>query len=144
MNEFERGIREAFDSFMSDDGAVCAAIDDSTSAGYGGGSRKLELLPDGCFRVLWSGQIGNLYNSPGIIVSVPELRPEEIGDEFVPNFYDDAIEALRDVFEASLDRALESMEEAGDEDAPAPADDDDDDDATRAAAHAARAAGDAS
>ena len=48
----------------------------STKAGWGG----VELLPSGSWRNLRRNQIGNKYETPGVILRLPELAAEEIED----------------------------------------------------------------
>lgn len=45
----------------------------STRASWGGSHYSVELFPDGHSRVLWSNEIGNLYQSDGIILTLPTL-----------------------------------------------------------------------
>lgn len=56
----------------------------STRASWGGSGYSVELLPDGTSRVLWNNEIGNLYETPGVILSLPALDydPED-KDEYV-------------------------------------------------------------
>lgn len=56
------------------------AVKSSTTAGFGGGDYKVELFDDGTWRVLWSGQIGNLYISDGIILGIPQFDDETVND----------------------------------------------------------------
>lgn len=88
----------AFDNFMAAD--VEDAIEKSTKAGYGGSGYSVELFTDGTYRVLWDGQIGNRYESTGIIVGIPKLNDDDMGDDEVPAFYDNAIEGMQERFEA--------------------------------------------
>lgn len=102
----ETSISTAFEAFMADTKAVEGAIDSSTSASHGGGSYKLELFSDGTYRVL--SQVGNLYDSTGIIISIPALRDDDMapidddGNELASAFYDNAIEELRRNFEYAV------------------------------------------
>jgi hypothetical protein len=56
------------------------AVIQSTKAGFGGSSYKVELLPDGTWMVLWANQIGNLYDSPGHIVTIPGISDSDYSD----------------------------------------------------------------
>jgi len=56
------------------------AIVKSTRAGFGGSGYSVELFPDGSHRVLWDNQIGNLYQSPGVILKVPQVSQSSISD----------------------------------------------------------------
>src|SRR5207253_9689833 len=52
----------------------------STKAGWGGSGYSVELFEDGSHRVLWDNEIGNLYESPGVIMSLPQLNCNEMND----------------------------------------------------------------
>ena len=55
------------------------AIDMATSQSYGGsGTVRVELFKDGTYRVL--PDVGNLYNSPGLLVAVSPLSEDHVGD----------------------------------------------------------------
>lgn len=97
------GIKQAFESFMSDEKAVCEAIDMSTIAGYSGSGYSVELFDDGHHRLLWDNQIGNRYDSPGVIIHIPKLTEDEVETGDAPAFYDNAIEALRENFEYAME-----------------------------------------
>jgi aryl-alcohol dehydrogenase-like predicted oxidoreductase len=56
------------------------AVVKSTQAGFGGSGYSVEVFPDGSHRLLWDGQVGNLYRSPGMIVPVPQLNNEEAAE----------------------------------------------------------------
>jgi len=90
-------IKQAFESFMSK--SFESAVDSSTKASWGGSGYSVELFDDGTYRVLWDNQIGNLYNSPGLILSVLYLDNEEWDDDPSIRFYDNAEQQMRDVFE---------------------------------------------
>lgn len=90
-------IKHAFESFMEN--GFQSAVDSSTKASWGGSGYSVELFDDGTYRVLWDNQIGNLYNSPGLILSVPSLGDEEWDEDPDIRFYDNAEEAIRDAFQ---------------------------------------------
>jgi hypothetical protein len=102
---YQAQYTEAFERFMSDKAAVRAAIDSATSADYGGSGYTLELFGDGTFRTLWNGHIGNLYNSRGIMIAIPELNDDDLGapEAGIENFYDSAIDELRRNFEMAFE-----------------------------------------
>lgn len=54
------------------------AVVSATQAGFGGSGYSAEFFEDGSHRVLWDGQIGNLYESAGEIIPVPQLSQEEV------------------------------------------------------------------
>lgn len=92
--EMEAWIRKAYAGYRARR-TIEADILSSTKAGFSGGHYKLELLPDGGSRVLWSGNVGNLYDSPGQMISIPQLGEDEYDAEDDGNhFFDNAIEAM--------------------------------------------------
>jgi len=53
----------------------------STKAGWGGSGYSVELFPEGSnYRVLWDNETGNLYESPGVILSLPHLSCDDMND----------------------------------------------------------------
>lgn len=90
-------IQQAFDSFMAV--SFESAVDSSTKASWGGSNYSVELFDDGTHRVLWDNQIGNIYDSPGLILPVPSLGDEEWDDDPNNRFYDNAEQGLRDSFQ---------------------------------------------
>jgi hypothetical protein len=90
-------VRQAFDSFMEKD--FQSAVDSSTRASWAGSGYSVELFDDGRYRVLWDNEIGNLYDSPGLILSVPSLIDDEWDEDPNIRFYDNAEEAIRDSFQ---------------------------------------------
>lgn len=66
-------ILEAFLEFP-DFGEGCKA---ATKASWSGSGYSVELFPDGHWRVLWDNGIGNLYRSPGTIISLPTLDDDD-------------------------------------------------------------------
>lgn len=97
------GYREAFEKFMATEAEQ--TIMRATVAGYGGPSEgySVELFEDGTYRVLDNKRIGNLYRSPGMLIDMPKLLDDEVGDEETPAYYDDAISQLREKFEAAME-----------------------------------------
>jgi hypothetical protein len=89
-------IQQAFESFMSE--GFEDAVDSSTKASWGGSGYSVELFPTGSYRVLWNDSIGNLYDSPGVILPVPSLGDEEWDDDPAIRLYDGAEESMRDTF----------------------------------------------
>lgn len=83
------------------------AVKSSTTAGFSGSGYSVELFGDGSWRVLWDGQIGNLYVSDGIILGIPGFDDETVND--MQKYGDDcdlsfpigeAAEGLREKFAA--------------------------------------------
>jgi hypothetical protein len=98
-------LKLALDAFITSEHFVPAIVK-STQAPPGGEWYAVELFQDGKWRVLWSGQIGNLYESPGAIIRVPALTDErrEEGDlGEVAEFYQDVIAGqMRDDLDAQF------------------------------------------
>lgn len=72
-------IQQAAQQFVNSP-EFAKAIEKSTQAGFGGSGYSVELFPDGTHRVLWDNQIGNRYESPGVIVKVPRVPQDECED----------------------------------------------------------------
>lgn len=101
-------VKDAFENFIADEEAVKKAIDSSTKASWDGISYYVvELFDDGTRRVLWSNQIGNLYDSPGMILPIPALSSEEWDDDPTICYYDNAIELLENLFKEKWQENLE-------------------------------------
>jgi hypothetical protein len=85
----------------------------STKAGWNGGSYKVELFPEGTWRVLWSNEIGNLYESRGIILTLPELDfdPSE-RDEYVDGGAGSEEEYLEELFYNEEQEIVDSLKES--------------------------------
>lgn len=90
-------IIDAFESFMAHD--FESACDSSTQAYWGGSGYSVELFDDGTYRVLWDNKIGNLYDSPGLILGIPYLGEDEWDDDPYIRFYDNAKEEMREIFQ---------------------------------------------
>lgn len=72
-------FQEALENFITSAGFLPACIN-STKAAFSGSDYVVELFEDGEFRVLWSNQVGNLYQSPGVILSAPQFSDEDWKD----------------------------------------------------------------
>lgn len=90
-------IRQAFDSFMQED--FYSAVDSSTRESWSGGGYSVELFSDGKYRVLWDKEIGNLYDSPGLILSIPALTNDDWDEDPDIRFYDNVEEEIRNSFQ---------------------------------------------
>ena len=98
----KKALKAAFENFMhSEFEDACIK---STRAGWAGGGYSVELFPDGIWRVLWDNQIGNLYDSRGIIVSVPSIGDDD-WDEDNGHFFGNAEDAMRGSFEDAIEHA---------------------------------------
>jgi len=69
-------FKQTLEEFIKSD-EFAESVIGSTKAGFGGSSYKVELFPDGTWRVLWSNQIGNIYDSPGIIQAISSLSDDD-------------------------------------------------------------------
>jgi uncharacterized protein YndB with AHSA1/START domain len=78
MTTEQRDYAAILDAFLASDDFP-EAVAQSTRASWSGGSYKVELFPGGDWRVLWSSEIGNKYETPGLILTVP-TAPDEWGD----------------------------------------------------------------
>jgi hypothetical protein len=72
-------IQRAFESFINGNDFQ-SAVEKSTSAGFGGSGYSVELFEDGTYRILWDNEIGNLYMSDGIILSIPQYNDDTLQD----------------------------------------------------------------
>ena len=98
-------IQSAFNKFMRED--FQSSVDSSTQASWGGSGYSVELFHDGTYRVLWDNQIGNLYSTPGLILSIPALSGEEWGEDPSIRYYDSAEEFLRESFKEAIEAERE-------------------------------------
>ena len=92
-------LSQAFENFMKDSFHEAAIA--STKASWSGTKYCVELFDDGAYRVLWSGQIGNAYESRGVILGIPSLNDEEWDgtEENEEDAYtEDAEELMREKF----------------------------------------------
>jgi hypothetical protein len=109
MTEFNgiNGIKEAFNKFMSE--AVKSAILSSTKASWGGSFYWVELFSDGDYQILGDGSIGNLYDSPGILLSIPALDDDCYDEDEDLIFYNNAMEELEAKFNEKLENGFEEI-----------------------------------
>lgn len=83
-------LKWALTSFVHGDDFVPAVVK-STQAAASGEHYAVELFDDGTYRVLWSNQIGNRYESPGAIIRVPALTADDCTDSYAAEFYRDEL-----------------------------------------------------
>lgn len=85
----------------------------STKASWGGSCYKVEILPDGTWQNLWANQIGNRYETPGVIIALPVLNCDDMA-EFTENggteeeYLSLGFDNERDEIEADLRDALKT------------------------------------
>jgi hypothetical protein len=91
-------FQESFDNFMA--GGFESAVESSTRAGWSGAGNfyYVELFRDGSYSVHWSCNVGNLYDSPGLMLAVPQLGQEDWDDDPDLRYYDNAEQEMRDWF----------------------------------------------
>jgi hypothetical protein len=101
-------LQQTLEKFLESDDFKSGVIS-STKAGWGGSCYKVELLPDGKWSVLWENEIGNLYETPGVIIALPELETEEMQemidgggaddeDDFLSMAFENECEEIKDEF----------------------------------------------
>lgn len=93
-------FQESFNAFMQS--SFEEAVVSSTKASWAGDGYSVELFETGEFRVLWNKQIGNLYESPGIILPVPVLGDEDWDEDPSIRFFDNAEEEMRNIFQQAI------------------------------------------
>lgn len=75
MTNYTQTLEQYIDSGDFKSGVISA-----TKAGWGGSGYSIELFEDGTWRNLWNGQIGNLYETSGIILNLPQISENETSD----------------------------------------------------------------
>jgi len=101
-DDFFNGILDAYESFKHE--SLEDAIASSTKASWGGSGYSVELNPDG-YRLIWNNDIGNRYDSPGVIIGVPTCSEEDLSIAF----YDNAIERFEEKFQQWKSDYLERL-----------------------------------
>lgn len=86
MSKTLTGTEQALENFLASKDFKEGAIS-STKASWSGSSYKVELFDSGDYRVLWANQIGNRYETPGVILTIPTIDDSELSqysgtDEF--------------------------------------------------------------
>jgi len=81
-------LKTALENFLASD-EFPESLVKATKAGWGGSGYSVELFEDGTCRVLWDNEIGNLYESPGVILSLPKLDDDDMS-EFQDNGGDES------------------------------------------------------
>lgn len=75
MANFNQTLEQYINSSDFKSGVISA-----TKAGWGGSGYSVELFEDGTWRNLWNGQIGNRYETPGILLNLPQISENETSD----------------------------------------------------------------
>lgn len=73
MTKFETTLESFLQSSDFEQGVIS-----STKASWGGSDYRVELMPDSTWSVLWKNQIGNKYETPGIILVLPTVDDSEV------------------------------------------------------------------
>jgi hypothetical protein len=114
-------LKAALEAFLKSDDFAEGVVK-STKAGWGGSGYSVELFEDGSHRVLWDNEIGNLYESPGVILGLSALDDSDYqdlvinGDMSEEDFFFEAWHNEKDEIEEglreSLTACMKSAEEA--------------------------------
>jgi hypothetical protein len=110
--QFEAWVRKAYANYKKQDyKAIEEDIISATKAGFGGSGYSVEFFPNGQYRTLWDGNIGNLYETPGVIVGLPQLGDDEWDDsDPSSSFFDNALEELDSKVEELIRQNHEGIE----------------------------------
>lgn len=90
----------ALETFL-ESGEFGEGVISATKAGWGGSGYSVELFEDGTHRVLWDNQIGNMYESDGVILGLPKIADDSDSD-----MLDEAFWAEEDELKAELREKL--------------------------------------
>lgn len=105
-------LNAALEKFLVSDDFKSGVIS-STKASWAGSGYSVELLPDGTWQVLWNNQIGNLYETSGVIFHLPALDIDGMA-EYVDGgagSEDDFLSEAFYVVEDELKAEMRSMED---------------------------------
>lgn len=91
-------LQKAMRKFLKSEDFKSGVIS-STKASWGGSCYKVELFADDKWRVLWSNEIGNLYETPGVIIALPQLGTDEMQEMIDGGGADDEDDFLSMAFE---------------------------------------------
>lgn len=106
--EFYKQLSTTMEAFLASEDFKSGVIS-STKAGWGGSCYKVELLPNGKWSVLWSNQISNLYETPGVIIALPELDTDEMQEMIDGGGADDEDDFLSMAFENECEDLKEDL-----------------------------------
>ena len=91
----------AFTAFMNEEFEDACVL--STEESWGGGSYSVELFKDGSYNTFPTLPTGNLYDSEGLIVGIPTLDEDELSDGIGGHCFDNAEEAMTDLFDEAAE-----------------------------------------
>ena len=100
-------MQHTLEAFLDSGAEFEQAVLSSTTAGFNNSGYSVELFTDGTWRVLWDNEIGNLYRSPGIIISIPQYDQDTLNDMDVYGDDADLSFALDEIKEAMRERLAE-------------------------------------
>jgi len=101
-SELVKGFKMAYQAFVEEHAEE--AIINSTEL-WESDTYHVELFVDGTYRCLYGSEIGNLYESAGIIIGVPSLIADEYNaEEPTLSYFDEALEGLEESFDEAIDR----------------------------------------
>lgn len=72
----EKKLKDVLEDFLKSSDFRQGVIA-STKASFGGSFYYVELLPEGSWRILWKEQVGNRYQSPGMLLPHPTESEED-------------------------------------------------------------------
>lgn len=110
MMTIEIPFAETLDKFLASD-EFGSALMKATRASWGGSGYSVEIFPDGHWRVLWDNEIGNLYDSPGVILGLPTLDDSDYQECVVDGGMDEE-EFFYQVYENDVEELAQSMRDA--------------------------------
>lgn len=87
-------FEQVLESFLASDDFKSSVIS-ATKASWGGSGYSVELFADGTHRVLWNSQIGNKYETPGVILSLPTIS-DDVPEEQLSEGFDAEEDELKD------------------------------------------------
>lgn len=103
----EMRIRRTLDTYLESDDFKEGVIA-STRASWGGSGYSVELFEKGTWRNLWNSQIGNLYQSEGIILRLPTLYTDDM-QQYVDDEVGSEDEFLSEAFENEREEIAQVM-----------------------------------
>lgn len=88
-NEYMTGIEQAYNAFINSTDFE-EAIRKSTKSSWSGSGCLVELFSNGSYRVLNGKDVGSLYDSPDMLISLSAVNDEELDDNEEDWYLDNA------------------------------------------------------
>jgi hypothetical protein len=107
MMAIEISFEETLEKFLASNDFADALIK-ATRTSWGGSGFSVELFPNGTWRVLWNNEIGNLYDTPGVILKLPTLDDDDYQEAVVNNGMDEE-EFFYLTYENDVEELAQSM-----------------------------------